>query len=191
MANIEEQTAQNQVSVGVLANSPERRLIDAEKQIEIVDGKLEIKEMSGAKAGGVATRISAEIWFYLKQNKIGRVYGADTTFSIGENDRMPDVSFVSAAKIPSGGEPFTKWDFAPDLAVEVISPSELFSSVHTKIREYFDAGVRQVWIVSPFENTFSIYDSPTEIKILTAKDELVSEAILPNFRLALNEIFID
>lgn len=191
MATVEEQIVQSQIPIPALLGAENPQLIEPEKQIEIVNGKAEIKEMSGARAGGIATRLSAEIWFYVKKNKLGRVYGADTTFTIGANDRMPDVSFVSADKIPESGEPLTKWDFAPDLAIEVISPGELFGNVHAKIREYFAASVRQVWIVSPFDNTLSVYKSPTEIKILTASDELVCEDILPEFRLKLSEIFID
>jgi Uma2 family endonuclease len=127
----------------------------------------------------------------LKKNKLGRVYGDNTLFQIGENKRIPDVSFVLAKKIPPTGEPIDIWNFAPDLAIKVISPSETHNKVERKIREYFDAGVTQVWKIVPEFKTLTIYFSPTETKILTENDELTCEEILPNFRLPLSEIFID
>ena len=165
--------------------------IDREKQIEIVDGEEEIKEMSGAKAGGVASRILIELGIYLKQNKIGRVYGPDTMFSIGEDDRMSDVAFVSNKKIPKEGEPYSKWEFAPDLAVEVISPSEIYDKVFDKLSDYFSAGVKQVWLVEPRFERIRIYSTPEESKTLTKQQNLTCEEILPGFKLDLTEIFID
>lgn len=167
------------------------RFLIKNKGYEFIDGKLEKKEMATAKHSGIATRLSAEIWFYLKKNKIGRVYGDNTTFQIGANKRIPDVSFVSAKKIPPTGEPLDIWNFAPDLAIEVISPSERHNKVERKIREYFDAGVTQVWKIVPEFKTLTIYFSPTETKILTEKDEVTCEEILPSFRLNLSDIFID
>lgn len=167
-------------------------IIDPEKQIEIVDGKIEIKEMAGAKSGGVAARIIIEVGSYVKANKLGRVYTPDTTFTIGENQRMPDVSFVAAKRIPKKGEPLKKWSFAPDLAVEVISPSDPLSKIRGKLQEYFAAGIREVWIVEPAVNLLSVYHEPLKpAAIFTKDDELTDSAVLPDFRLDLKEIFID
>ncbi len=167
------------------------RFLIKNKGYEYVNGKLEKKKMPTAKHSGVATRMTIKMGIFLEKNKIGRVYGDNTLFQIGENKRIPDVSFVSNEKIPPTGEPLEIWNFAPDLAIEVISPSETHNKVERKIREYFDAGVLQVWKIVPEFKTLTIYFSPTETKILTENDELTCEEILPNFRLALNEIFID
>ncbi len=172
-----------------ISNQPQ--LIDREKQIEIVNGKEEIKEMSGAKAGGIATRIAVEIGFFLKANKLGRVYGADTMFTIGKNNRMPDVSFVANEKIPKKGEPLTKWNFAPDLAIEVISPNDVYDKVFDKLNEYFAAGVKQVWLVEPRFERVRVYDSPEISATFYKTDEIKCEEILLNFKLDLSEIFID
>ena len=72
------------------------------------------------------------------------MYGPDTSFQIGANERLPDVAFVAADRIPAWGEPEGMWPFAPDLAVEILSPTDLYEKVSGKIREYFAAGVRQV-----------------------------------------------
>lgn len=186
-----EQLIQSETSQVGFPLVAEDEIIDREKQIEIVDGKEEIKNMSGAKAGGVASRILIEIGIYLKSNKLGRAYGADTMFSIGKNDRMPDVAFVSNKKIPKKGEPMKKWNFAPDLAIEVISPNDVYDKIFDKLNEYFSAGVNQVWLVEPRFERIRIYKSPDESMTLKKDDELTCEEILPDFKLPLTEIFID
>ncbi len=186
-----EQLIQNNPSQANFPLAVEDEIIDREKQIEIVDGEEEIKNMSGAKAGGVALRLGAEIWFFARDKKLGRVYGADTMFTIGKNERMPDVAFVSTKKIPKKGEPIKKWNFAPDLAIEVISPNDVYDKIFDKLNDYFEAGVQQVWLVEPRFERIRIYKSPEESTTLQKQDELTCEEILPNFKLLLTEIFID
>ena len=166
-------------------------LIDAEKQVEIVNGEEIIKEMAGAKHSGVGTRLIIKLGIYLESNPIGRVYGADATFTIGENDRLPDVSFISNDKIPANGEPLKKWLFAPDIAVEVVSPTDFYQDVLDKIDEYFDAEVKQVWIINPEKDDFAIFTAPKTTKYLSKDEILTCEEILPDFRLKLSDIFID
>ena len=168
-----------------------KRFLINNKGYEFIDGKLEKREMPTAKHSGIATRFVIKLGIYLENNSIGRVYCDNTLFTIGANKRIPDVSFVSAEKIPPTGEPMDIWSFAPDLAVEVISPSERHNKVERKISDYFEAGVRQVWKIIPESKTLTIYFSATESKTLKEQDELTCEEILPGFRLRLSDIFID
>ena len=148
--------------------------------------------MAGAKSGGVAARIIGELYFYVKANKLGRLYTPDTTFSMGDNQRMPDVSFVAAKRIPKTGEPLGKWHLAPDLAVEVVSPTDSVKKIRGRLAEFFAAGVKEVWIVEPEVRILSVYHEPLRPSaILTGEDELTCEAILPGLQLKLNEIFVD
>jgi Uma2 family endonuclease len=162
---------------------------DVEKEYEIVDGHPEEKEMAGARHGGVGMRLGARMLMHAESHQLGGVYNANTSFNIGRNERMPDVAFVAAERIPAEGEPAGMWEIAPDLAVEVISPNDLYEKVTGKVREYFRAGVRQVWLVSPEDQTITIYHSPTRTTILTVDDDLTSEDILPGFRCRVSEIF--
>ena len=167
----------------------EETTLDSEKEYEIVNGQPEEKQMAGARHGGVGTRLSARMCVFVENNNLGGVYGPDTTFKIGPNERLPDISFVSAARFPADGEPEGIWPFAPDLAVEIISPNDLWEKVHDKIGDYFTAGARQVWLVSPEHKTVTVYHSPLQVTILTQEDELACEEILPGFRCRLSEIF--
>ncbi len=164
-------------------------VLDPEKEYEIVNGQPEEKEMASAFHGGVGGRLIIELGYYCKIHKLGAVYTPDTTFQIGINERLPDVSFISAARLPKDGEPTTKWMIAPDLAIEIISPNDLYGKVKNKIREYLTAGVKEVWIVEPEFKMITIYRSQTDFTVFAEEDELVSETLLPGFRLKLSELF--
>lgn len=161
---------------------------DDDLDFELVDGQKEVK-MAGAKHGEIGAKVTVKLGIYLENNPIGRLYNANTTFQIGANERMPDVSFVSAARIPPEGAPSSKWEIAPDLAVEVISPNDAWEKVNDKVREYFAAGVQQVWLVSQNAEQVMVYDSPTQIKVLTAGEDLTSEALLPGFKCRVADLF--
>ena len=105
--------------------------------------------------------------------------------------RRPDVAFVSTARwpldrlIPEAGD----WEVVPDLAVEVVSPTDTMEEVLAKMHEYFEKGVRQVWIVVPMRQQVHVFDSPTRSRILAAVDELDGGELLPGFRLPLARLF--
>jgi Uma2 family endonuclease len=161
----------------------------AEKLYELVDGKKEAKIMGSSRHGGVGTRLIIELGAHVKLNRLGAVYGPDTTYQISHNERMPDVSFLAAERIPSEGETEKKWPLAPDLAAEVISPSETWLQVQRKLRDYFAAGVQQVWLLSPELGEAHVYDSPKGSIVLTEDDDLVNETLLPGFRCRISELF--
>ena len=146
--------------------------------------------MPNAKHSGIATRLIIKIGIFLEKQNIGRVY-SEAHFQIGEDKRIPDVAFVAKEKIPATGEPQKFWDFAPDLAIEVVSPTDFYQDVTEKIEDYFSAGVQQVWIINPETEKLTVYFSPVEAKIYTKTDSLNCKEILPNFRLNLSDIFID
>ena len=168
---------------------PAEIALSPEREYEIVAGQPEEKEMGGGKHSGVGTRLIVRLGGYVEAHQLGGVYGPDASFRIGLNERLPDVAFVSAARIPPEGEPDGIWPIAPDLAVEVISPNDLYEKVNAKLAEYFAGGVRQVWIVSAEHKTITIYHSPTRTEILTETDELVSGEIVPGFRCRVGELF--
>jgi Uma2 family endonuclease len=126
---------------------------------------------------------------HVEAHQLGGVYGPDATFRIGENQRIPDVAFVAATRFPVEGEPEGIWPMAPDLAVEIISPNDLYERVISKVEEYLAGGVRQVWLISPEHKSVTIYHAPTHTTILTETDDLVSEELLPGFRCRIADLF--
>jgi Uma2 family endonuclease len=160
-----------------------------DQEYEVVNGILEAKEMAGARHGGITARLLTKLGAYLEVEGIGDLYTPDTTFIIGKNERLPDIGFVSAERIPEDGEPEGIWQIAPDLAIEVISPNDFYEKVKQKLRDYFAAGVREVWVISPEHKQVEIYHSPTQSDILNEDSELTSEALLPGFRCQVSELF--
>jgi Uma2 family endonuclease len=163
-------------------------VLDPDKLYEIVDGQPEAKEMPGARHSGICARLTITLGIYLTANQVGGLY-VEGSFQIGGNERIPDLAFVSAARIPPEGEPETKWPIPPDLAVEVMSPNDLYERVYAKTIEYLAAGVKQVWLVSPEHHTVTIYRSATNITAFPGDCALVSEDLFPGFRCPLREIF--
>ena len=170
-----------------LAQAPEF-VLDPEKRYEFVDGQPKEKEMPGARHSGVGTRLSAKMWMHADTHHLGGVY-AEASFQVGLKERIPDVAFVALDRIPPEGEPETKWPFAPDLAVEVISPNDIFDEVFTKMREYFAAGVKEVWLISTEHRLVIVHHSLSHTDMLEEEHELTCEALLPGFRCRVADLF--
>jgi Uma2 family endonuclease len=160
---------------------------------EVVNGqRVELPTMS-AYASWIAGRLDHRLGPFAEMHSLGSVV-PDTLFILdAERDlrRRPDLAFVSVERWPLSREiPYgSDWEVVPDLAVEVISPHDLFQAVIAKIREYFQVGVRQVWVIVPSEKQVYVYTSPTEIRILCSSDELEGGSLLPGFRLAVASLF--
>ncbi len=77
----------------------------------------------------------------------------------------------------------------PDLAVEVVSPTDTAGKLLGKVREYFQAGVRLVWIVYPVQRCIHVYEAWNRIRVVTETDELDGGEVLPGFRRSLDRLF--
>ncbi len=157
---------------------------------EIVYGEIKERSMPSPIHGRIQAKFTSKLVSYVEENNLGAVY-TETHFEFAEKlSRVPDIAFVSFERFPEDGkDESSRWHIAPDLAIEIISPTDDYEDVQEKITEYFTFGVRQVWIVSPESKTLSVYFSRTSVKILTENDELVCEEILPGFKMNLSEIF--
>ena len=153
-------------------------------------GSLEEDMPTGALHGVVTDELQSRISQFVRENKLGRVFAAETGFILGEGTvRGIDISFVGNAKISEFGIPENFFPVAPDLAIEVISPGNTFDEIQDKIEEYLLAGTKLVWIVYPKKKMVQVYRNNNVINVLRETDELSGEDILPNFKVSLNEIF--
>ncbi|NDJ77052.1 MAG: Uma2 family endonuclease [Chloroflexi bacterium] len=122
----------------------------AGQMVELVEGRVVDMTPSGVLASIVARRVGAALGAYVDAHDLGEVTTADGGFQLTEHDlRVPDAAFISAAKMVELREPEKFAPFAPDLAVEVISPGNTASEMRKKIDFYFAAGTRLVWIIYP------------------------------------------
>jgi len=167
-------------------------LSSSSKLYELVKGELREMSPAGRKHGKIDTTLTSHLFQFVSQNKLGEVYGPDTGFII-ETDpdtvRSPDVSFVAGSRLVGVGEDGFL-PFAPDLAVEVMSPSDRMSEVEDKIEQYQNTGVRLVWVINPRRKIVQIYH-PNDPKpqILGLEDELDGEDVVAGFKLPVKILF--
>ena len=104
--------------------------------------------------------------------------------------RGPDVAFVSWQRLPEGKVPDAAVpEIVPDIAIEVLSEGNTYAEMSRKRREYFHAGVRQVWMVDPNERTVAVYTDVMRYEILDEQAELSGGDILPGLVIRLSEVF--
>jgi Uma2 family endonuclease len=161
---------------------------------EVVDGKIVEKEM-GAIQAEIAGILHLQLGIFVKTHRLGRAL-IEFVFLIDQAknlQRRPDVAFVSHAKWPVHRRvpDVAVWDMVPDLAIEVVSPSNSATQVQGKLHEYFKVGVSGVWVVYPEHQEVYVYVSPTQIQVLQLGQELAGGDLIPGFRLPLAALFED
>lgn len=163
------------------------RLPDDGRKYELVNG--EVKEMpAGGKHGAIGLRIGHRVIPYTQG--LGYAFDSSTGFRmINGNIRSPDVSFLIKERLPGGEPPVGFVDGAPDLAIEVVSPSDEMPELLRKVAEYFESGSQQVWLLFPEKQRVNLYFSPIDMVVLLAEDEITGGDLLPGFRCQVKELF--
>lgn len=173
-------------------------LMTAEQFLEIADGKRlelvrgEVVEMSPVqrKHSWVVLLLGSWMVPYARRQKLG-VVGTELGFILYRDPdvvRAPDIYFVSLAH---WGDFDINGFFvgAPDLAVEVLSPDDRAGQVQEKVREYFGAGCAMVWLVDPDNRTVTVYPSANEARVLSGRQSVTADALLPGFSFVVEELF--
>ncbi len=147
--------------------------------------------------GWESSRIGLCVGWLLKShcaaNDLGWVAGADAGYQCFPDDpgkvRKPDVSFIQLDRLAAGEQPTGHCRIAPDLAVEVVSPNDLYHEVETKVDEYHAAGTALVWVVNPVQRTVRVDRADGTTTLLRESDTLTGENVLPGFACPVSEIF--
>jgi Uma2 family endonuclease len=155
---------------------------------ELVKGEFTTMSPAGFRRGHVTGLIHTHLGHYVRQHRLGIVPSSDTGYILQRNPdtvRAPDVSFVRAERATDERGYFQG---APDLAVEVISPSDRFSEVHAKVREYLAAGTPVVIVVDP-ETEFAEIHTASAVRMIAPDGALDAPNVVPGWSLPLAEIF--
>jgi Uma2 family endonuclease len=159
---------------------------------ELVDGELVEMAPSGGEASTIGAEVARHLGNHVVPRRLGRVFNADGGFVIfpdRELVRAPDVAFVGADRLPAGRAAPGYQRLAPDLAVEVVSPTDRPGEVAAKVAEYLAAGVRLVWVLEPRPRTVTVHAPDRPPVVLGEGDELDGGEVLPGFRVAVAELF--
>ncbi len=158
---------------------------------ELVDGHLVERGM-----GTWASAVEGTLFYLLYQHKVdkqsGLVFGSGASYQCfpGNRVRKPDVSFILSGRLPDDRVPVGHIPIAPDLAVEVVSPTDIQYDVDRKVDEYLEAGVGLVWVVNPDTRVIIIYRADGSISGVRESGELDGEAAVPGFRCRVADLFI-
>jgi len=162
---------------------------------EVVNGRIVELPPMGAYESELAFSLALALEQFVAERRLGKIviemlFRIDVTRNL---KRRPDVAFVSTARWPFGkrvpkGE---AWEMVPDLAVEVVSPSNGAAEIAEKIRDYFQTGTKRVWVIYPETRQVYIYTSIIDVRILLEPADLDGGDTLPGFRLSLTRLFED
>lgn len=161
---------------------------------EVIGGRIVETPRMGAEETWIANVLAQALAPFIRANRLGRV-AVEMMFSLGEgrNKRRPDLAFVSYKRWArdlrvSKAE---AWDVVPDLAIEVVSPSNTLSEMAIKVRDYFSAGVAAVWVVIPDTREIQVWESQQGCRALGAGEELDGGEVIPGFRMPVAALFDD
>lgn len=147
----------------------------------------------GFRSSRIGLKMSTLLLIHCEREHLGWVLPSDAGYQCFPDDpgkvRKPDVSFIRADRLSVEDEPEGWATIAPDLAVEVVSPNDLFEAVAIKVNEYLSAGVRLVWVIDTATERVHVYRHDGRGEILTSADELNGEDVVAGFRCTVADLF--
>ncbi len=167
---------------------------------EIVGGEL-VMSPAGIEHEEIGVRIIAALANFTREHKLGIVCGSSAGYWMKprnpalpqkRNFLSPDVSFLAKERLQGLKRPPKKFfDGAPDLVVEILSPSDTVELLHEKIVEYFENGTRLLWVINPAEQIALVYHSQQPDRLLRSGELLDGEQVVPGFTLAVADLFAE
>jgi Uma2 family endonuclease len=163
-------------------------------QYELVRGTLICMAPSFSRPAIVGSNIGMRVGSFVQQHRLGLCGGADwgfLLFSDPDSVRAPDFAFVRADRVLAEGIPDSFWPGAPDLAIEVVSPSDRFRQVMEKVKDYLDGGTRMIWAIDPEARTAIMFHRESgRVTFIDQDGTLDGEAVLPGFSLRLRDVLV-
>jgi Uma2 family endonuclease len=180
-------TTQKLITAKELAQLP-----DDGQRYELIEGVLITMAPSGSEHAEISLDVGGPLRQYVKDHDLGRAYGAEGGFLVSRNPDTvlaPDAAFVSKERLERINKVGSYLPIAPDLAVEIISPNDLYTEVQEKVESWLRYGARMVVVLNPRHRTVAVHRSPTEVRHLTINDTLDGEDVVPGWRIPVRELF--
>lgn len=159
---------------------------------ELVAGVVRVMEPAGFGHGRVALAIGMLLGAHVRAHDLGVALAAETGFVLATDPdtvRAPDAAFVRRERVEALGDTLKFWPEAPDLAVEVISPSDAFGDVEQKTLQWLAAGTRLVLVADPVRRTITAYRGPRDVRIHDDSETIDASAAVPGWSLVVSDAF--
>ena len=161
-------------------------------KVELVRGEPRVSEPAGGRHGWVLSNLARLFYRYLDTHPVGRFFNDGVGYelrALPRTVRSPDASFIRAEHLPPEGVGPGFLKMAPDLAVEVLSPSEPAGELEEKLDDYRAAGTPLIWVIDPERRTVMIVSADAPVRWLRADDALDAGDIVPGFSCKVTELF--
>ena len=183
-----------------MATITEKKLLTAEEffllpnpsdgsQQELVRGEIITMPPPGGMHGVSCSKTDRKLGIFIDGGPGGTLACNDTgviTERFPDSVRGPDISYWSKERLIE--VPVGYIEVAPDMLVEVQSPSNTWKKIREKIKEYFEKGVRLVWVIAPEDRTLTIYRMPDEGRVLHETATVTGEDVLPGFECRVSDL---
>jgi Uma2 family endonuclease len=157
------------------------------RNYEFISGEI-VEVVSNPNSSSLGIVIGAYIALFVREHKLGHPTGADGGYQVGGERYIPDVGYISFERMPKLLSEDGYVPAAPDLAVEVLSPTDTTSQMTVKLGNYL-AENTTVWIVDPQKEQIAVYVPNEKVKIFKKTDTLDGGKVLQDFKLPLQNIF--
>jgi Uma2 family endonuclease len=179
------------VSSSVVSAADVERMSLPGKQVELVRGRLVVREPPSTRHGVIAANLGYHVSAFVRRHDLGVVCAQDTGFKIASEPdtvRAPDVAFVAverASRIPPRGYA----EFAPELVAEILSPDDRPAEALAKVADWLEGGTKLVWLIDPRRSAVQVYRQDGRLTVLGEHDSLDGENVLLGFVCPLTQVF--
>ena len=159
---------------------------------ELIRGVLHQTVATGIEHGQTAINLGILVGAVVKPGRLGWLFGSDAGIRLERGPdtvREPDLAFISAARLPLDVRVRGYAEIAPDLVVEIVSPSDRPVAVHDKAQMWLRYGVRLVWVVNPETRTIITMPADGPDRTLYEDDTLDGGAVIPGFSCPVRDVF--
>lgn len=160
------------------------------ERAELVRGVLVVREPPGFNHGAIVVRLASLLHDYVQSHNLGLVVAGDAGFHLASDPdtvRGADVAFVRRDRVPDPA-PVAFAAFAPDLAVEVLSPGDRPGAVLAKVADWLSGGTHLVWVIDPMRRIARIYQEDGTEVVIREGEALHGGSVLPGFSCPLASI---
>ncbi|CAN5816527.1 Uma2 family endonuclease [soil metagenome] len=165
------------------------KLGDSAETYEIIDGEFAPMVPPSGEHGAIQATLISSLRHVVMHANLGRVYG-ESGYVLQHNPDVvlaPDISFIAGVRVPADQTGYL--DLAPDLAIEIVSPSKSPGEIEQRLAIYLRTGVRSIWIVYPRDRQVVVHAPGNAPSFFKATDELTGGEVVPGLSFPVSELF--